>query len=577
MVKNILSNLKENKKYAILSPIFVIIEIFMDIALPYLMSLIIDRGITAKSKEDLLRIGALLVLSIVIAFASGIFSGFLATKASAGLAKNLRESMFKNIQRFSFKDVDRFSTGSLITRMTTDVQNIQMAFQVSIRIAIRAPLMLIFSFIMSFRIHKELAMNFLFVFPIIVLGIYLIVSRAYPIFSIVFKTFDKLNTIVSENLGGIRVVKSFVKENHEIEKFNKTSYDLYEKYVKVSKLMAFGMPLMQFSIYLITILIAWFGAHFIVVGSLTTGELMSLITYAFQIQISLMMLSMVLIQLTTSRNSAERISEVLTDNSNITNPENPILEVENGDIEFNNVYFSYVEDSEKCALRNINLNIKSGDTVGIIGSTGSSKTTLINLIPRLYDTFSGSVKVSGVDVKSYDLKTLRDSVSVVLQKNQLFTGTIIENLRWGNENATLEEVIEAAKIAQAHDFILNEPKEYDALVERGGSNFSGGQRQRLCIARALLKKPKILILDDSTSALDNTTEQTLINELDKNLPSMTRIIISQRINSLKNCDYIIVMDQGQIDGIGSHDELMETNKIYNEIASTQMEGGDFDA
>ncbi|MBP2024520.1 ABC transporter ATP-binding protein [Peptoniphilus stercorisuis] len=577
MVKNILSNLKENKKYAILSPIFVIVEVFMDIALPYLMSLIIDRGISAKSKEDLLKIGVLLILSIVIAFVSGIYSGYFATKASSGLAKNLRESMFNNIQSFSFEDVDKFSTGSLITRMTTDVQNIQMAFQASIRIAIRSPLMLIFSFIMSFRIHRELAMNFLFIFPIIILGMYLIISKAHPIFSQIFKTFDRLNTIVSENLSGIRVVKSFVKEDHEIEKFNDTSYDLYEKHVKVSKLMAFGMPLMQFSIYLITILIAWFGAHFVVVGSLTTGELMSLITYAFQIQISLMILSMILVQVTISRNSAERVSDVLSATSSIRSPKNPVLEVANGDIEFNDVYFSYVHDSDKCALKNINLNIKSGDNVGIIGSTGSSKTTLINLIPRLYDTLSGNVKVSGVDVRDYDLKTLRDSVSVVLQKNQLFTGTIIENLRWGNEDASLDDVIKASKIAQAHDFILSESDQYDAKVERGGTNFSGGQRQRLCIARALLKKPKILILDDSTSALDNTTEQTLINELDKNLPSMTRIIISQRVNSLRNCDYIIVMDKGRINGIGTHDELVKTNKIYNEIVSTQVEGGDFDA
>lgn len=577
MVKNILSNLDEYKAYSILSPIFVIIEVIMDIALPYLMSLIIDRGIDAKSKEDLLKIGFLLILSIVIAFISGILSGYFATKASAGLAKNLRLNMFNNIQKFSFEDVDTFSTGSLITRMTTDVQNIQSAFQASIRIAIRSPLMLIFSFMMSFKIHKSLAFNFIFIVPIILVGMYFIVSRAHPLFNQIFKTFDKLNTIVSENLGGIRVVKSFVKEDHEIEKFNDTSQSLYEKYVKVSKLMALGNPIMQFSIYLITILIAWFGAHFIVAGSLTTGELMSLITYAFQIQISLMMLSMILVQITISRNSAERVSEVLSKKSSIVNGENPVYEINDGSIEFKNVYFSYVHDSDKCALKNINLNIKSGENVGIIGSTGSSKTTLINLIPRLYDTLSGDVLVSEKNVKEYDLKTLRDSVSVVLQKNQLFTGTIIENLRWGNEEASYEEVVEAAKIAQAHDFIMEEEKSYDAHVERGGTNFSGGQRQRLCIARALLKKPKILILDDSTSALDNATEQRLVNELNTNLPHMTRITISQRVNSLINCDYIIVIDQGKINGIGTHSELIEKNKIYREIATTQIEGGDFDA
>ena len=577
MIKNILSHLEEYKKYAILSPIFVVIEVIMDIALPYLMSLIIDRGITAKSKEDLYKIGLLLILSIIIAFISGMLSGYFATKASAGLSKNLRYSMFKNIQNFSFEDVDKFSTGSLVTRMTTDVQNVQNSFQASIRIAIRSPLMLIFSFIMSFRIHRNLAFNFLIVFPIILLGMYFIVSRAHPIFTSIFKTFDKLNTVVSENLSGIRVVKSFVKEDHEIEKFKNTSQSLFEKYVRVSKLMALSNPIMQFSIYLITMLIAWFGAHFIVAGSLTTGELMSLITYAFQIQISLMILSVILVQIIISRNSAERISEVLNAKSSIQNPENPIKEVSDGSIEFKNVYFSYVNDKDKCALKNINLKIKSGDNVGIIGSTGSSKTSLTNLIPRLYDTTSGDVLVGGKNVKNYDLKTLRDSVSVVLQKNQLFTGTVIENLKWGNENATLDEVIEAAKIAQADSFINAENDGYNSVVERGGTNFSGGQRQRLCIARALLKKPQILILDDSTSALDNTTEQNLVNELNAHLPDMTRIIISQRVSSLINCDYIIVMDKGEINGIGTHDELLKTNNIYKEIATTQMEGGDFDA
>lgn len=576
MVKNILSNLKEYKIYAVLSPIFVLIEVIMDIAIPYLMSLIIDKGITAKSKSDLYHIGALLILSIIIAFASGILSGYFATKASSGLSKNIRRSMFNNIQKFSFEDVDRFSTGSLITRMTTDVVNVQNAFQASIRIAIRSPLMLIFAFIMSFKIHRDLAFSFLIVFPIILLGMYFIVSRAYPIFSKIFKTFDKLNTIVSENLSGIRVVKSFVKENHEIEKFNKTSDDLYRKYLKVSNLMILGNPIMQFSVYLVTLIIGWFGAHFIVSGSLETGQLMSLITYAFQIQISLMILSMVLVQITVSRNSAERISEVLNADSAIVNPEDPVMEVPDGSVSFNNVYFSYSNDIDKCAISDINLNIKQGDNVGIIGSTGSSKTTLVSLIPRLYDTLKGDVTVGGINVRNYDLKTLRDSVAVVLQKNQLFTGTVEENLKWGNENATHEEVVEAAKISQAHDFIMDEVDGYDSPVSRGGTNFSGGQKQRLCIARALLKKPKILILDDSTSALDNRTEQNLVRELNDKLPSMTRITISQRINSLKNCDYIIVMDKGQINGMGTHNELIETNEIYREIALTQLEGGDFD-
>lgn len=576
MLKNILSNLKEYKITAILSPFFVIIEVFMDIAIPYLMSIIVDKGVIMKNSDAIMKIGILLLISIAIAFASGLLSGHFATKASSGLAKNLRSSMFKNIQNFSFKNVDDFSKSSLITRMTTDIQNIQTAFQMSIRLAIRSPLMLIFAFIMSFKINSNLAFKFLIVFPIILFGMYFIVSRAYPIFSDIFKGFDKLNNIVSENLNGIRVVKSFVKEDHEIKKFENISDYLYKKNLKVSYLMILAEPIMQFSIYLVTILIAWSGTHLIVNSSLETGQLMSMITYAMQIQISLMLFSMTLVQLTMSRNSAERINEVLIAKSDIVNPEHGIKIVNDGSIEFKNVNFSYFNDMNKLSLKNINFKINSGDNVGIIGSTASSKSTLINLIPRLYDVTSGEVLVSGKNVRDYDIFALRDSVSVVLQKNNLFSGTVLENLRWGKKDATEDEAVNALKIAQA-SFIFTNDNGLNQKVEREGTNFSGGQKQRLCIARAILKNPKILILDDSTSALDNKTENDLTKNIKEYFPDMTRITISQRVNSIMNCDYIIVMDNGEISDIGTHEYLMENNTLYNEIYNSQIEGGDFDA
>ncbi|WP_036730506.1 ABC transporter ATP-binding protein [Peptoniphilus mikwangii] len=574
MIKKIISYLNEYKIYSFLSPSCVIVEVFMDIAIPYLMSLIIDRGITLGSKEDLFKMGFLLILCVIIALFSGILSGYFATKASSGLAKNLRYAMFKKIQSYSFEDIDSFSKGSLVTRMTTDVQNVQIAFQMSIRLAIRAPLMLIFSFLMSLRINRSLSLNFLLIFPILIIGIYFIISKAFPIFEIIFKTYDKLNTIVSENLLGIRVVKSFDRENHESEKFKSTSKKLFNNYSKVSKLIALSAPLMQFSVYFLTIFIAWIGTKFIVAGNLTTGQLLSLITYSFQIQISLMLMSMVLVNLIISRNSTGRIVEVLNKNPSLTSDKNGITVISDGSINFENVNFSYFKNENKLSLKNINLSIKSGDNVGIIGATGSSKTTLVSLIPRLYDTLSGSVKIGGIDVRKYNLKSLRDSISIVLQKNQLFTGTVLENLKWGNENASIDEVINAAKIAQAHDFIMEDKDGYDRKVERGGTNFSGGQRQRLCIARALLKNPKVLILDDSTSALDNSTEIKFVEALKATNPELTKITISQRINSLANCNYIIVMDNGEINAVGTHDELIRTNKIYHEIAQTQNRGGE---
>lgn len=573
MYSIIFAHIKEFKKYAFLSPLFVVIEVAMDIAIPYLMSLIIDRGIVGGSKEELLRLGALLILSVIVAFISGLSSGYFATKASAGLARNLRYSMFQNIETFSFHNIDSFSTGSLVTRMTTDVQNLQMAFQMSIRIAIRSPLMLIFSFFMSMRINRNLATHFLFIIPILAIGMGLIISNAHPIFRKVFQSNDRMNTYVSENLAGIRVVKSFIQEDNAKKEFVSISDLLYSLYRRAQLLLAFTMPLMQVCVYALSLVIAWIGAKFIVGGSLTTGSLMSLLTYAFQIQISLLILSMIMVQLTIAKNASERIGEVLSTKSDIVSPSYGITEMKDGSIAFDHVSFSYNSNANKEALQDVNLTIHSGDYVGIIGPTGASKSTLVHLLPRLYDATSGSVKISGTDVRHYDLAFLRDQVSVVLQKNQLFTGTVMSNLRWGKEDATEEEVIHAAKIASAHEFIM-EQGGYESVVERGGTNFSGGQRQRLCIARALLKSPKILIMDDSTSALDNTTEAQIVNSLNTLMPTMTKIMISQRINSLKNCDYIVVMDKGRIESVGTHEELLKSSSIYREIAQSQKQGGE---
>lgn len=576
MIKTIVSYVKEYKIYSLLCPIFVVIEITMDVLIPYLMSLIIDKGIRLGSRDDIIKYGIYLIITVVIAFISGMISGYLATKASAGLAKNLRFAIFKNIQDFAFEDIESFSTGSLITRMTTDVQNIQASYQMTNRLALRAPLLLIFAMIMSFNIHLSLSLTFMFTFPVLILGLAYIISHAHPLFVKIFKTYDDLNTMVSENLLGIRVVKSFVKEDHEIEKFHSLSKKLFKLYTKVSKLMAYAMPIMMLSTYVASLLIAYFGTGHILEGTLTTGQLVSLINYAVQIQISLMMLSFVVVQFIISRNSVERVVEVLNTKTSLDKNIGGLTEVKDGSIEFNDVCFSYLHDNSKYVLKDINFSISSGDSVGIIGPTGSSKSTLISLIPRLYDADCGVVSVGGINVKDYNLKNLRDTVSVVLQKNTLFSGSILDNLKWGDVNATLDQVQEAAKLAQAHNFIMDTENGYDTKVERGGANFSGGQRQRLSIARALLKNPKILILDDSTSALDNETEKKIIDGLNKFRPDLTKIIISQRINSLKNTDYIIVVDKGRINQIGTHQELLDANEVYQDIAKTQI-GGDFDA
>lgn len=576
MLKVIFDNLGEYKKYALLSPFFVLLEVLMNAAIPFFMTKIIDEGILKNSSENIIHYGLILFVLAGISLATGIISGYMATKASSGLAKNMRYSMFQNITNFSFENMDKFKRGTLITRMTTDVQMVQMAFQMTIRMAIRSPLTLIFCFIMSFKLSRELAPTFVIIIPLIALGMGYIIKGAYPIFERVFKITDKLNTNVSENLSAIRVVKSFVKEDKEIKKFDAISDDLKNNYIKAAKLLALSNPLMNFSTYLMTILIAWLGSHFIVAGNMSTGALTGLVTYAIQIQISLLMLSMILVQITIARNSIKRINEVIATKPSIISPENSVKDVKNGEIVFDHVNFSYSGDLEKSVLKNINIKINSGDYVGIIGPTGSGKSTLISLIARLFDTSSGNVIVAGENVKNYDLVSLRDEVSVVLQKNQLFTGTLRENLKWASENLSDDDLKEALYIASCDDFIDVE-KDLDMMVQRGGTNFSGGQKQRISLARSLLKNPKILIMDDSTSALDNKTEEKIIESLNNLRPDMTKILISQKIKSLKNTDYTLVMDLGEIESIGKHAELIENSPIYREINETQESDGDFDA
>ena len=575
MFKTFFPYFGQYKKYAILTPILVIIEVFMNIAIPYLMSLLIDRGILGYSKDQILKIGIILIIATLISLFSGITSGITATRASAGLAKNLRFNMFKNICNFSFRNLDEFKKGSIVTRMSTDVQYVQMAMQMSTRIAVRAPLTLLFAFIMSFRLQSHLAIYFVLIIPIISLGMAYITRRAYPIFQRVFKITDDLNTMVSENLLGIRVVKSYVREDKERENFNHISQKMFRNYRLVSRLIALSGPLMQFSTYLMSLIIAWLGSHFIVRGTMSTGALTSMITYSIQIQISLLILSMVIVQLTIAKNASQRIMEVINTSSDILNPIEPIKEVVDGSVEFKNVNFSYNDDPNKLVLKDINLKISSGDYVGIIGPTGSSKSTLVQLIPRLYNVYSGSVLVGGIDVKDYDLKSLRDEVSFVLQHNVLFSGTLRENLKWADENLNDEKMLKALKVSNALDFI-NAKDGLDTIVERGGTNFSGGQKQRLCIARAILKNPKVLIMDDCTSALDNSTESSIINSINTLNPHLTKILISQRVNSLKNCDYIIVLNEGKIENIGSHENLIKSSEIYREIYESQQKGGDFD-
>ena len=576
MIKKLASYIKEYKKASILTPIFVVLEVVMEVIIPLLMSKIIDVGIPNNDIKYILEIGILLTVSAIMSLLFGMLSGRFAAKASSGFAKNLRQGMFYKIQEYSFENIDKFSTSSLITRLTTDVTNVQMAFMMIIRILVRGPVMLIASLFMAFSIDVRLSCVFLVAIPVLGVALFYIAIKAHPNFEKVFKKYDKLNSVVQENVGGIRVVKAYANEEHEEKKFDNVNNEVYNYFKKAEKIIAFNSPIMQFVVYFSVLIISWLGAKYIIGGTFQTGQLSSLITYAWQILMSLMMLSMVFVMIIMAQSSAERIVEVLDEEPAIKNKKNAIKTIKDGSITFENVSFAYSDekDPNKYALQDINLEIKSGETIGIIGGTGSSKSTLVQLIPRLYDATKGTVKVGGVNVKDYDMESLRDAVSMVLQKNVLFSGTISENLRWGDKNADDEELEKACELAQADSFIKEFPEKYDTKIDQGGTNVSGGQRQRLCIARALLKKPKILILDDSTSAVDTKTDSYIRKAFREEIPNTTKIIIAQRVTSVEDCDRIIVMDEGKINGIGTSEELLKTNKIYREVYNSQMKGGD---
>ncbi len=576
MIKELSKSVREYKKPAIITPLLVTLEVIMEVVIPLLMANLIDKGIYSGEMNEILKIGLALVLASILSLVFGILSGVTATKASAGFAKNLRQDLYYKVQKFSFSNIDKFETSSLITRLTTDVSNIQMAFQMLTRIAVRAPLMLVFSLIMSFTINAKLALIFLALIPILGIILYLIMGTVHPIFKRVFKKYDELNNVVEENVAGIRVVKSYLLEEKEIKKFGKISNEIYQDFSKAEKINALTMPSMQLAIYSVILLISWFGAKIIVstnMTELTTGEITSLITYGIQLLTSLMILAMLLIMSTMAKTSGERIVEVLKEKPDLTNPKKPITNIKDGSIEFKNVSFSYVNRKDKECLKNVSLKIKSGETIGIIGGTGAGKSSLVNLIPRLYDATEGEVKVGGINVKKYDIENLRNEVSMVLQKNVLFSGTIKENLRWGDKNASDEDLIRVSKLAQADEFIQGFPDKYDTYIEQGGTNVSGGQRQRLCIARALLKKPKILILDDSTSAVDTKTDSLIRKAFREEIPNTTKIIIAQRITSVQDADKIIVLDNGKLNGFGTHEELLKTNEIYREVYESQVKGG----
>lgn len=577
MIKELTKRIGEYRLKTALTPVMAALEVACEVAIPLVVAALVDKGIDAGDMSMIKRYGIYLVALAFLSLAFGVLSGRLAAVSSAGFSRNLRRDIFNQVQEFSFRNIDKFSTAGLITRMTTDVGNVQMAFQMLIRIAVRDPLMLIFSMIMAFSLSKKLSLTFAVIVPVLAVGLFLMIKATFPIFDRVFKTYDRLNNIVQENLRGIRVVKAFVREKHEREKFESTSEEIYRDFSKAERIMALNAPLMQFCVYTAMLAIAYFGAKLITANELTTGELMSLLTYTGQIMMSMMMLSMIFVMLTISGASAKRIVEVLAEKSDLTDGANPLTEMKNADISFENVSFSYTDDENKLCLKNINLHIPQGSMVGIIGATGSGKSSLVQLIPRLYDTTRGRITIGGRDVREYELESLRNQVALVLQKNVLFSGTIAENLRWGDENASGEELQKACRIACAEEFIEKFPEKYETHIEQGGTNVSGGQKQRLCIARALLKKPKILILDDSTSALDTKTDASIRAALRADLQEMTKIIISQRISSIKDADFIVVLDAGEINAVGTHEELLRDNAIYREIYQAQQRGGDFDA
>ena len=576
MIRKLAKSVKGYWKETLLAPTTVAIEVVMEVLIPYLMATLIDDGIEVGNMNVIVRMGLFMLLCCAISMAGGAFAGIFAAKASAGFAKNMRRRLFHAVQGFSFTNIDKFSTSSLVTRLTTDVSFVQNSFQMIIRIAVRSPLMMVFSLIMAYRVSSKLSLIFLSVIPVLGIGLFIIAKNAMPTFSKVFKTYDEMNNVVDENLSGIRVVKAFVREDHENHKFRSVSEKLYNLYVKAEHILAFNSPLMSLCMYTCTLLVSWFGARLIVMSggtTLSTGGLTSLFSYTSQMLMSLMSLSMIFVMLTISKTSAQRIVEVLDETSDIISPDNAITEVADGSIQFKDVNFSYSGSTNLLHLKGVSLNIQSGETIGIIGSTGSAKSTLVQMIPRLYDATEGQVLVGGVDVKDYDLDILRNQVAMVLQKNTLFSGTIKENLRWGDPNATDEQLEEACRLANAHEFISSFPDGYDTYIEQGGTNVSGGQKQRLCIARALLKRPKILILDDSTSAVDTATDAKIRQSFRDYIPDTTKLIIAQRISSVQDADRILVMDAGTIVDIGTHQELLDRCNIYQEVYYSQLKGG----
>ena len=579
MLRVLTKSIREYKRPSVLTPILVSLEVVMECIIPFVVAQLVNHIKAGSSMGVILGYGAALIIMAAMSLAFGASAGSTCATASCGFARNLRKDIFYRIQDFSFENIDKFSTSSLVTRMTTDVMNVQMAYMMLIRMAIRCPLMLIFSFVMAFIMGGKMALIFLFTIPVLGIGLFAVIHKVGPLFKKVFRKYDALNNSIQENIKGMRVVKSFVREDYEKEKFGRAAEDVCQDFTKAEKILAINSPLMQFCLYVVMIFVMSFGSYTIITSGgidLDVGQFSALLVYSFQILNSLMMFSMVFVMVTMAQESAQRIVEVLEEKSTLTNPENPVTKVADGSVDFENVSFKYSRDAEKMALADINLHIASGETIGIIGGTGSSKSSLIQLISRLYDVTEGSVKVGGRDVREYDLETLRDQVAVVLQKNILFSGTIKENLRWGNKNATDEELKEACRLAQADEFIMQFPDQYDTYIEQGGSNVSGGQKQRLCIARALLKKPKILILDDSTSAVDTKTDALIRRAFLDYIPETTKIIIAQRISSVQDADRIIVMEGGTIADIGTHEELLVKSPIYREVYTSQNKGGEPD-